>query len=162
MPLVTILCREIAQPKLAQTCYNCIRKMDIGACIVMKAQQPQLEYSEELRLKKGTSSLQLYRNNLRSLHSINQSSHTVSIIQQFLTKENIVMIQQPPYVPNIASHEVFTSLVQKGSQSSTCSTLNEMKAKSQTTLKELHDKLFRVFLESENYIGLREFHLFFK
>ena len=86
---------------------------------------------------------ELWRDNSWILHHDNAPAHTALLIQQFLAKHNTVVMPQPPYSPDMAPSDFFLfPTLKRTLKGQRCSTIDEIKTKSQIELKTIPNEAF--------------------
>lgn len=86
---------------------------------------------------------ELWRGNSWTLHHDNAPAHTTLLIQQFLAKHSTVVMLQPLYSPDMAPCDFFLfPKLKRTLKGQRFSTIDEIKAKSQTELKTIPNEAF--------------------
>jgi transposase len=77
------------------------------------------------------------------LHHDNATFHTFVFTQQFLTKQKMAVIPQPPYSPDLATCEFLFPKMKLKTKGRRCDTNEEIQAESQRVLDTLTEKDFQ-------------------
>ena len=78
----------------------------------------------------------MWKNGSPSLHQDNTSAHNAPSVKRYLTKDNIAVLEHPPYTPDLASCDVFLfSKVKSALKGTQFESVNGVKARATQLLR---------------------------